>query len=175
MFIVSRPIRCEMKPQKITDKPQNGLITTWFETASWLFLPRGIFNFTVFKYWIFSFSISALLSPKNRYERLFTEKRSYKRRQDQTARQRIWEQEKMSQSQTMLLGVCFTYSSKGHASQLWLVVFDPYFFVAEKPSLMTPTCTVVNFHNWHSLLGLFGRVVFEQTESSDWCWFVVKK
>ena len=24
MFIVSRPIRCEMKPQKITDKPQNG-------------------------------------------------------------------------------------------------------------------------------------------------------
>ena len=24
MFIVSRPIRCEMKPQKITDKPQQG-------------------------------------------------------------------------------------------------------------------------------------------------------
>ena len=76
MFIVSRPIRCEMKPQKITDKPQNGLITTWHETASSLFLPRGIFNFTVFKYWNFSFSISALLSPKNRYERHFTEKGS---------------------------------------------------------------------------------------------------
>ena len=28
MFIVLQPIRREMKPQKITDKPQNGLITT---------------------------------------------------------------------------------------------------------------------------------------------------
>ena len=28
MFIVSRPIRCEMKPQKITAKPQHGLVTT---------------------------------------------------------------------------------------------------------------------------------------------------
>ena len=28
MFIVSRPIRREMKPRKITDKPQNGLIMT---------------------------------------------------------------------------------------------------------------------------------------------------
>ena len=72
MFIVSRPIRCEMKPQKITDKPQNGLFTTWHETTSSLFLPRGIFNFAVFKYWSFSFSIAALLSPKNRYERHFT-------------------------------------------------------------------------------------------------------
>ena len=76
MLIVSRPIRCEMKPQKITDKPQNRLITTWHETASSLFLPRGIFNFAVFKYWNFSFSVSALVSPKNRYERHFTEKRS---------------------------------------------------------------------------------------------------
>ena len=70
------PIRYEMKPQKITDKLQNGLITTWHKTTSSLFLPQGIFNFTVFKYWNFSFSISALLSPKNRYERHFTEKRS---------------------------------------------------------------------------------------------------
>ena len=45
----------------------------------------------------------------------------------------------------------------------------------KKPSSTTPTCTVVNFHNLHSLLGLFGSLVFEQTESSDWCWFVVKK
>ena len=36
------------------------------------------------------------------------------------------------------------------------MVFDPYFFVAEKPSPMMPTCTVVNFHNLHSILGLFG-------------------
>ena len=44
MFIVSRPIRCEMKPQKITGKPQNGLITTWHETTSSLLLPRRIFT-----------------------------------------------------------------------------------------------------------------------------------
>ena len=48
MFIVSRPIRCEMKPQKITGKAQNGLITTWHETTSSLLLPRRIFN------WLFS-------------------------------------------------------------------------------------------------------------------------
>ena len=45
MFIVSRPIRCEMKPQKITDKPQQGSVTTWYETTSWLFLLQEIFNF----------------------------------------------------------------------------------------------------------------------------------
>ena len=58
---------------------------------------------------------------------------------------------------------------------LWLVVFDQCFFGAEKLSPMTQTCTIVNFHNLHSLLGLFGSFVFEQTESSDWCWSVVKK
>ena len=47
------------------------------------------------------------------------------------------------------------------------MVFDPYFFAAEKPSPMMPTCTVVNVQNLHSLLGLFGSLVFEQTESSD--------
>ena len=50
MFIVSRPTWCDMKPQKITGKPQHGLVTTWHKTTSWLFLPRQIFNFTVFKY-----------------------------------------------------------------------------------------------------------------------------
>ena len=66
----------------------------------------------------------------------------------------------MSQSEATLLGVCFTYSS-GHAS------FDPYSFVAEKPSPKTTTCSVINFHNLQSLLGLFGSLVSEQTESSD--------
>ena len=33
MFIVSWPISCEMKPQKITDKPQNGLITGCLENS----------------------------------------------------------------------------------------------------------------------------------------------
>lgn len=41
MFIVLRPIRCEMKPQKVTAKPQQlerfGLVTTWHETMLWLF------------------------------------------------------------------------------------------------------------------------------------------
>ena len=48
------------------------------------------------------------------------------------------------------------------------MVFDPNFFVAEKPSPKTPTYSVVNFHNLQSLLGLFGSLVSEQTESSDW-------
>ena len=68
MFIVSRPIRSEMKPQKITAKPQHGLVTTWFETTSWVFLPRQIFNFTIFKYLNSSLCISAYLCAKNRYE-----------------------------------------------------------------------------------------------------------
>ena len=45
MSIASRPIRCEMKPQKITDKEQQGSVTTWYETTSWSFLQREIFNF----------------------------------------------------------------------------------------------------------------------------------
>ena len=72
-----------------------------------------------------------------------------------TARQRVWEREKMSQSQAMFLCVCFMYSSKGHATWLWLVVFDPYFFVAEKPLPMTRACTVVNFRNLHGQFGSF--------------------
>ena len=44
MFIVLRPIRCEMKPQKITDKPQQGSVMTWYQTTSWLFLLQEIFN-----------------------------------------------------------------------------------------------------------------------------------
>ena len=55
------------------------------------------------------------------------------------------------------------------------MVFNPYFFVVEKPLPVTRTCTVVNFHHLHSLLGQFSSLVFEQTESSDQCWFVVKK
>ena len=49
--------------------------------------------------------------------------------------------------------------------------FRSVFFVAEKPLPMTRTCTAVNFHNFH---GQLGSLVFEQTESSDKCWFVVK-
>ena len=56
MFIVSRPIRCEMKPQKITDKPQQGPVTTWYETTSWLFLLQEIFNFPFGSLWKSYFS-----------------------------------------------------------------------------------------------------------------------
>ena len=51
MFIVSRPIRCEMKPQKITDKPQQGSVTTWCEKTSWPFLLREIFNVPFASLW----------------------------------------------------------------------------------------------------------------------------
>ena len=63
MFIVSRPIRCEMKPQKITDKPQQGSVTTWYETTSWLFLLQEIFNFL----WI---SLKSYLLTTNQHQSL---------------------------------------------------------------------------------------------------------
>ena len=50
-MLVSRPVRCEMKPQKITDKPQQGSVMTWYETTSWAFLPRKIFNFRFVSLW----------------------------------------------------------------------------------------------------------------------------
>ena len=37
MFIVSRPIRREIKLQKMTGKQQQGSVTTWYETTSWPF------------------------------------------------------------------------------------------------------------------------------------------
>ena len=52
----------------------------------------------------------------------------------------------------------------------WLAVIggsQSIVFEAKIPLPMTRTCTVVNFHNLHSLLGQFGSLVFEQTESSD--------
>ena len=60
MFIVSWPIRCENKPQKITDKPQQGSVTTWYETTSWPFLLRKIFNFPIVSLWK-----SYFLTPTN--------------------------------------------------------------------------------------------------------------
>ena len=45
--------------------------------------------------------------------------------------------------------------------------FGSVFFVDEKPLPMTQTCTIVNCHNMHSLLGHFSSLVFEQMESSD--------
>ena len=117
-----------VKPQKKTAKPQHWLVTTWRETTSWLFLRRAIFNFTVFKQWNFSFSISALVEQIWMTFYDVKSRRQYRISRSDTARQRVWEREKMSQSQAISLCVCFTCSSKGHASWLWLVVFDPNFF-----------------------------------------------
>ena len=73
MFIVSQPIRCDMELQKMTAKLRHWKVKTRCKTTSWILL-QEFFNFTVFKYWNFSFSISALVSPKNRYEWHFMEK-----------------------------------------------------------------------------------------------------
>ena len=51
MFIVLRLIRHGVKLQKITDKPQQGSVTTWYETTSWPFLLREIFNFSFVSLW----------------------------------------------------------------------------------------------------------------------------
>ena len=108
-------------------------------------------SFTVFKYWNFCFSISALVQKTSMtfYRKTILNQQDTIS-QSHTARQCVWEQEKMSQSQAMFRCVCFTSSSKSHASWLWWMVFNPYFFVAEKPLPMTQTCSVVNFHNLHS-------------------------
>ena len=96
---------------------------------SWLFLRRANFNFIFFKHWNFSFSISALVEQiwMTFYGKAMLNQEDRISRSD-TARQRVWEREKMSQSQAIFLCVCFTCRSKGHASWLWLVVFDPNFF-----------------------------------------------
>ena len=48
--VYSQPMACEMKLQKITVKPQHGLVTPSQKTKGWLFLPQQIFNFIIFKY-----------------------------------------------------------------------------------------------------------------------------
>ena len=124
-----------VKTQKLTAKPQQWLVTTWREITSWLYLRRAIFNFTVFKHWNFSFSISALVEQiwMTFYRKAMLNQEDRISRSD-TAGQRVWEREKMSQSQAIFPCVCFTCRSKGHASWLWLVVFDTnFFFMAEKP------------------------------------------
>ena len=71
-----------MKPQKITGKPQLRMDQSRLDTkqrARFFLHDESLIDcqapVTVHKYWI-SFPISALLSPKFRYERHFTEKRS---------------------------------------------------------------------------------------------------
>ena len=51
MFIVSWPIRCEMKPQKTMDKLQQGSVTTWCKTTRWPFFLWEIFNFPFVSLW----------------------------------------------------------------------------------------------------------------------------
>ena len=37
-FIVLQPVTCDMKPRKITDKPLQGSVMTWYEATTWPFL-----------------------------------------------------------------------------------------------------------------------------------------
>ena len=91
-----------------------------------------------------------------------------------TARQHVWEWEKWANHKQ------FSSALVSSAVQMVMLVGCDWwfsiriFFVAEKPLPMGRTCTIVNFHNLHSLLGQFSNLVFEKTKSSDWCWFVVK-
>ena len=113
MFIASRPIRCEMKPQKITDKPQNGLIPTWHETASSPFLPRGIFNFTDFKKTEIFLSLFQFCC----HQRIDMNDILRKNTGSDTARQRVLRAKRKWTNHKRCLPVfCFTYSSKGHVS-----------------------------------------------------------
>ena len=110
--------------------------------------------FQILKFFVFDFGFSRIdmndILTEKRWAMVNQEDRISR---SDTARQRVWELEKMSQSQAKFLCVCFTCSSKGHASWLWLVIFDPYIFVAEKPLSVTRNFTI---HNLHSLLGQFG-------------------
>ena len=71
----------------------------------------------------------------------------------------------MSQSQAMFLWVCYTCAPIQKVILVgcdWCMVFDPYFFAAEEPLPMMQTCTIVNFHNLHSLLGQFGSFILNK-------------
>ena len=88
-------------------------------------------------------------------------------RHSQTARLRT---RKMSQSEAMFLCVSRAVQKVMLLGCDWWFSIR-FYFIAEKSLTMTRTCTVVNFHNFH---GQLGSLVFDQTESSDQCWFVVK-
>lgn len=68
MPIVLWPIRCETKPQEVTGKPQQSerlrLVTTLWETMSWLFSSTTNLQFYCFQTLKLFFSVSV----KNRYE-----------------------------------------------------------------------------------------------------------
>ena len=116
-----------------------------FQIEKFFFLDFG-FGIPKEKIWT-TFYGKAILNQEDRISR------------SDTARQRVWEWEKMSQSRAIFLCIGFKCYSNGHASWLWLVVFNPYFSVAEKSLPMGRTCTV-NFHNSHSLLGQFSKIWF---------------
>ena len=178
MFIVLQPIRYEMKPQKITGTLQHWLVMTWRKTMSWLFSfmsnlqfyrfqilkfcgltpppppPRGVTRtMMMMKYWNYMCMNDILLK---------SDLKSRRQNQSVTGRQRVWEQNPPITSNVFV----------SHAVQKVMSVdcdwwFRSVFFVAKKPLPMTQTCTVVNCLNLHSLLGQFGSLAFQQTESSD--------
>ena len=172
MLTVTRELGLPMvKPQKKTAKPQHWLVTTWRETTSWLFLRRAIFNFTVFKQWNFSFSISALVEQiwMTFYRRAMLNQEDSTGSVDQTQLDSASESEKKWANHKQFPSVFVSRA----VQKVMLVGCDwwfsiPIFFIAEKPLPTTRTCTVVNFHNLLSLFGQFGSL------SSDLCLFVVQ-
>ena len=129
MFIVSRPIRWNMKPQQITAKPQHEVVTTWQETTSWLFLPRQIFILSNAECALFLFQLMYQQIVAG-YELHFMEKRCWVK-QTRTVRLRA---KQLSQSLAIPNGVLFHVQFK--RSYQWAAIgdFRSVIFVAEKPS-----------------------------------------
>ena len=94
MFIVSRPIRCEMKPQNITDKPQNGLITTSYETTSLLFLHEVslILLFSNTETFLSLFQLCC--HQRIDITKFYGKAKLIKKTGSDTARQRVWDKTK---------------------------------------------------------------------------------
>ena len=93
MFIVLRPIRCEMKPKDYCQTAQ-GLVITWHKTIGWLFLPWQIhdksstllFSNTRTQYCSFSISAYMYVQENNRYKQY-----QIKQAVSDTVKKHVWE------------------------------------------------------------------------------------
>ena len=157
MFIVSRPIRCEIKPQKITAKPQHWLVTTWHETMSWLFLLREIVKFFFLDFGFGRIDMNDILRIKK--------SGSVDQTQLDSASENMknWANHKQCFSvfvlravqKVMLLGCDWWFSIR-----IFLQLRNLYPWREPVPLQTFTICTV------NSRLGQFGSLVFEQTVSS---------
>jgi len=74
----------QMQDKTTKDNHQHGLVTTGHKTVSWLFLPQLIFNYTIFRYWNCSFSISAYVKQWIHINDILQKSNVESSRQDQT-------------------------------------------------------------------------------------------